>query len=480
MAANNNNNNNNNNNTEETTNIALGKKLNIDPIDEKTLQSIISGIGKEKRKPGSGLLGNKGSKKPGPSYDVCALPLEEKEIICDGLDEQLKKNILKDSVVSVGDKVFLADRLTGVPCPHYWFSIPSSTTLVDIGNAINRGNKGKQQRLHGIAGRVDGFHGSFATLENLFTYVHCVLGVSVSSPIFKDLLKLFHIEEPQMKQFASQKLRDNYNAVIKSKVFGGSYNLIVPAQAARQTKSLKSPGCFFYCSDNENPFGFTTVKHTLLSKRFNVPPELSFPDYADWEATLVNSKNNRTRTLENHNKWKDFAEKYGEEATVALFKKLAEKKDKKKKRRRTSSEVSLEDGDGIVAYGEGFNFKTNLKKPKLDDAETSSDEDDDDSSSSSIIVEEEGSVVGVSVNKSKEELQEETDKLIKEFLDSMRTELNNEFQRNPKHSDWGDDGAYLEVAEEIDWRGVDCVDDSSRHYKKNVKRIHSMLKKKKK
>lgn len=467
-----------NNNNAEETNIALGKKLNIDPIDEKTLQSIIAGIGKEKRKPGSGLLGNKGSKKAGPVFEVCSLPLEEKEIVCDGFDDQIKKNLLKDSVVTVGDKVFVADRLTGVPCPHYWFSIPSSTTLVDIGNAINRGNKGKQQRLHGIAGRVDGFHGSFATLENLFTYVHCALSVSVSSPIFTDLIKLFHIEEPQLKQFTSQKLRDNYISVMKSKVFGGTYNLIVPAQAARQTKSLKSPGCFFYCSDNENPFGYTTVKHTLLSKRYNVPVDLSFPEYSDWESTLANSKNNRSRTLENHNKWKEFAEKYGEEATVALFKKLAEKKDKKKKRRRDSSEVSLDDGDGIVAYGEGFNFKTNLKKPRLDGEETSSDDEDDDSSSSSssIMVEEEGSVIGVS--KKKEE-EEENDRLIKELLDSMRTELNNEFQRNPRHSDWGDDGTFLDIAEEIDWRGVECVDDSSRHYKKNVKKIHSLLKKKK-
>ena len=76
-----------------------------------------------------------------------------------------------------------------------------------------------------------------------------------------------------------------------------------------------------------------------------------------------------------------------------------------------------------------------------------------------------------------EEEENVNDELIQEFLDSMRTELNHEFQRNPKHSEWGDDGAYFDIVEEIDWRGVDCVDDSSRHYKKNIKKIHSMLKK---
>ena len=383
----------------EESNIALGKKLNIDPIDEKTLKSIIATLGKEKRKPGSGLLGAKGAKKAGPVFELCALPQEEKEIICDSFDEQLKKNTLKDSVVSIADRVFVADRLTGVACPHYWFGIPSAGTLVDLGNAINRGNKGKQQRLHGIAGKIDCFHGAFATLENLFTYLHCVLSVSVSSPIFRDLLKLYHIEEPQLKSFSSSKLRENYATVLKSKVFGGSSNLIIPAQAARQTKSLKSPGCFFYCSDNENPFGFSTVKHTILSKRYNIPVELSFPEYADWETTLTNSKNNRTKTLENHNKWKEFAETYGEEATQALFHKLAEKKKAERARKRAGNieeddEVSLGDGEGIVAYGEGFNFKcASKKKQRLVTAndETSSDEDEETTvSSPHITVEEEG------------------------------------------------------------------------------------------
>lgn len=470
----------NNNNNAEESNIALGKKLKIEPIDEKTLKSILSGIGKEKRKPGSGLLGNKGSKRAGPVFELCNLPLEEKEITCDSFDEQIRKCLLKDSVVSVGDKVFVADRLTGVPCPHYYFSIPSSATLNDIGNAINRGNKGKQQRLHGIAGRLDGFHGSFATLENLFTYLHCVLSISASSPIFRDLLKLFHIDDSQMKSFSSEKLHKNYLAVCASKVFGGNSNLIVPAQAARQTKSLKSPGCFFYSSDNENPFGFSTVKHTILCKRYNVPTGLSFPDYADWEATLANSKNSRSRTLENHNQWKEFAETYGEEATKSLFAKLAEKKklEGRQKRRRAAMDedsVELEDGDGIIAYGEGFNFKAlGIKKPRLQDAETD-DDDDDSSSNGDITVLEEG----VSTIHDDQE-EQESDRLIQEFLDSMRTELNNETQRNPRYSDWGDDGQFLDIAEEIDWRGVDFVDDSSRHYKKNVRKIHSLLKNKKK
>lgn len=468
-----------NNNSEES-NFALGKTIKIDPIDEKTLKAIIAGIGKEKRKPGSGLLGNKGSKKAGPVFELCALPLEEKEIVCDGFDEQLKKNVLKDSVVSVGANVFVADRLTGVPCPHYWFGIPASSTLVDLGNAINRGNKGKQQRLHGIAGRIDGFHGVFATLESLFTYLHCVLLVSVSSPIFRDLLKLFHIEEAQMKSFSSSKLHENYMNVLKSKVFGGSSNLIVPAQAARQTKSLKSPGCFFYCSDNENPFGYSTVKHTILCKRYCVPSELSFPEYADWETTLANSKNNRSKTLENHNKWKEFAETYGEEATQALFRKIAEKKKAAAKRKRavvttTVEEVaSLDDGDGIIEYGEGFNFRANRKKPRIE--EYGSDEDDENPSSSSIVIEEEGTV---EVSNHTNNNQEESDRLIQEFLDSLKVELSNETQRNPKHSDWGDDGTYKEIAEEIDWEGIDCVDDSSRHYKKNVRKIHSLLRKEK-
>ena len=337
--------------------------------------------------------GGKGSpKRPGPVYELCSLPDEEKEIICDSFDDQLKKNTLKESVVSVGEKVFVADRLTGVPCPHYWFAIPSASTLVDIGSAINRGNKGKQQRLHSIAGRVDSFHGAFATLDNLFTYLHCVLAVSVSSPIFRDLLKLFHIEgEQQSKSFTSKKLRENYAAVLKSKVFGGSSHLIVPAQAARQGKSLKSPGCFFYCSDNENPFGYATVKHTILSKHYNIPSDISFPEYADWESTLAASKNNRSRSLENHNKWKEFAETYGEEATVDLFKKLAERKKAEKTRRRDDSIVALDEGDGIVAYGDGSSFRA-TKKPRLQDMDTDDEDDSTASSSSSsqIFIEEEG------------------------------------------------------------------------------------------
>lgn len=463
-------------------NVALGKKVNIDPIDEKTLRTIISTIGKEKKKPGSGLVGGAGKgtpKKPGPVYELCSLPDEEKEIICDNFDEQLKRNILPDSIVSVGENAFVADRLTGVPCPHYWFAIPSATTLVDIGAAINRGNKGKQQRLHNISGKVDSFHGAFATVDNLFTYLHCVLAVSVSSPIFRDLLKVFHIEgEQQAKSFTSKKLRENYAAVLKSKVFGGSSHLIVPAQAARQGKSLKSPGCFFYCSDNENPFGHATIKHTILSKRHNLPAEINFPTYADWESTLAASKSNRSRSLENHNKWKEFAEKYGEEATVDLFKKLTDRKKAEKARKRDDeTTVGLDEGDGIVAYGDGSSFRA--KKPRLlQDMDTDDEDGSASSSSPQIFIEEEGVVSVFEARKTLEE--EESDRLIQEFLDSMKVELNNDLKRNPKHSDWGDDGAFLEIVDEIDWRGVDTVDDSSRNYKKDVRKIHSLLKKKRK
>lgn len=470
----------------EESNVALGKKINIEPIDEKTLKSIISAIGKERKKPGSGLVGGAGKgspKKPGPVFELCSLQEEEKEIVCDDFDAQIRDNILKESIVSVGEKVYVADRLTGVPCPHYWFSIPSASTLVDIGNAINRGNKGKQQRLHGISGKFDSFHGAFATLDNLFTYLHCVLALSVASPIFRDLLKLFHIEgEQQAKSFTSKKLRENYNNVLKSKVFGGSSHLIVPAQAARQGKSLKSPGCFFYCSDNENPFGYATVKHAILSKHYSIPSELSFPTHSDWEATLAASKNNRSKSVENHNKWKEFAETYGEEATVELFKKLAERK-KAERTRKRSDDVALEDGDGIVAYGDGSNFRASKKKPRLvveRDCETSSDEEEGSAPTLSFIeVEEEGSV-SVSRHLLKQQQEEEGDKLIQEFLDSMRVELSNDIKRNPKHSDWGDDGEFLEIADEIDWRGVEVVDDSSRNYKKDVRKIHSILKNKKK
>jgi hypothetical protein len=462
-------------------NVALGKKVNIDPIDEKTLKAIISTIGKEKKKPGSGLVGGAGKgtpKKPGPVYELCSLPAEEKEIVCDSFDEQLKRNILPDSIVSVGENAFVADRLTGVPCPHYWFAIPSASTLVDIGAAINRGNKGKQQRLHNISGKVDSFHGAFATVDNLFTYLHCILSISVSSPIFRDLLKVFHIEgEQQSKSFTSKKLRENYAAVLKSKVFGGSSHLIVPAQAARQGKSLKSPGCFFYCSDNENPFGYATVKHTILSKRHNLPAELNFPTYADWESTLAASKNNRSRSLENHNKWKEFAETYGEEATVDLFKKLAERKKAEKARKRDDNTIGLDEGDGIVAYGDGSSFRA-TKKPRLQDMDTDDEDDSVSSSSPQIFIEEEGVVSVFQAQKKAQEEEQESDRLIQEFLDSMKVELNNDLKRNSRHSDWGDDGAFLEIADEIDWRGVDTVDDSSRNYKKDVRKIHSLLKKK--
>jgi hypothetical protein len=66
----------------------------LNPIDEKTLISIISGIGKEKKKTWKWILGGAGKgtpKKPGPVYELCSLPDEEKEIVCDNFDEQLKK-----------------------------------------------------------------------------------------------------------------------------------------------------------------------------------------------------------------------------------------------------------------------------------------------------------------------------------------------------------------------------------------------------
>lgn len=468
----------NNDNSSGESNIALGKKIKIDPIDEKTLASIISAIGKERKKPGSALHGSSkgGSKKPGPIFELCSLPDEEKEIVCDDFDESLKKHVLKDSIVSISQKVFIADRLTGVACPHYWFSIPSSQTLCEIGQAINRGNKGKNQRLHVIAGKIDTFFGAFATLENLFTYLHCVLHVSVSSPVFRDLTKMFHVDSLQTKTFTSKKLEEHYAAVLRSKVFGGASNLIIPAQTSRQTKSLKSPGTFFYSSDNENPFGVFTVKHAILSKRYNIPEEASFPQYSDWENTLANSKNNRSKAVENYVKWTEFAETYGAEATKALFEKLKQKKASNKKRRLSSGgddEIGLDGDQGVVAYVEGCNFRVS-KKPKIEDDDDDDDDDTSSSSSSVISVEEEGSVV--SILKSKEE--EESNKLIDEFLGSLRIELMNETKRNPKYSDWGDDGEFLEIAEEIDWRGVHSVDDSSRHYKKDVRKIHSLLKKK--
>lgn len=59
----------------------------------------------------------------------------------------------------------------------------------------------------------------------------------------------------------------------------------------------------------------------------------------------------------------------------------------------------------------------------------------------------------------------------------MNIELNNDLKRNSKYSEWGDEGNYREIEDEIDWKGVDVVDDSSRHYKRTVRKIHSLLKK---
>lgn len=419
-----------NKNSSSEESIALGNQIAVDPIDEKTLASIIAAIGKDKKKPGSALHGSTkgGPKKPGPVFEVCSLSDEEREILCDDYDNALKKHTLRDSIVSVGEKVFIADRLTGVPCPHYWFSLPSSQTLCEVGQAINRGNKGKNQRLHVIAGKIDTFYGAFATLENLFTFLHCILHVSVSSPIFRDLLKMFHVDGLQSKTFTSKKLEEHYAVVQRSKVFGGPSNLIVPAQAARQTKSLKSPGTFFYSSDNENPFGVYSVKHAILSKRYCIPESSSFPQYANWEETLSNSKISRSKAVENYAKWSEFAATYGAEATKALFEKLKQKKAAAGKRKRLSSgdEIGLDAGQCVVAYGEDSNFKVVSKKLKFED-----EEETDDSSSSMISIEEEGSVLEVSRHSTN---QEESDRLIQEFLDSLKVELSNETQRNPKHS----------------------------------------------
>lgn len=460
-------------------NIALGKKLKIDPIDGKTLGGIIAGIGKEKRKPGGGLTGGvKGSsKKPGPVFEFCGLPEEEREILGDQLDKQLKENVLPNSVVSVGEKAFVTDRLTGVPCPYYWVTIPSAQTLSDIGSAINRGAKGKQQRLHAISGKVDSFHGAFATLENLFAFVHCVLAVSVNSPIFRDLMKLYHVEE-QEKSFNSSRLHKVYASVQHSKVFGGNTHLIVPAQPSRQGKFLKSPGCFFYGSDNESPYGFVTVKHTILCKRYNLPSNISFPSFSDWENAVRETKNSRTRTIENNQKWKEFAETYGEEATRNLFSKLQERRKKEKEQKRKRGEeddmVDLDSSDGIVAYGEGFNFTCSTKKPKLvHDVTTESD--DDEICGTGIEIEESVSNTPTPTTNTLESVEE--DMLIHEFLESMNVELNNENLRRTKYSEWGDDGKYMDIENEIGWVGVDVVDDSSRHYKRTVRKIHSLLKK---
>jgi len=464
-------------NASTESNIALGKKLTIDPIDDKTLKAIIAGIGKEKRKPGGGLIGGvKGApKKPGPVFEFCSLPEEEREILGDQLDKQIKESILENSVVSVGEKAFVADRLTGVPCPYYWVTIPSAQTLYDIGSAINRGAKGKQQRLHAISGKVDSFHGAFATLENMFAFVHCVLAISVTSPIFRDLLKLYRVED-QEKSFNSKRLHKVYASVQHSKVFGGNTHLIVPAQPSRQGKFLKSPGCFFYGSDNESPYGYVTVKHTILSKRYSLPTSLSFPSFSDWENAVRDTKNNRTRTIKNNLKWKEFADTYGEEATRNLFAKLQDRKKKEKEQKRKREDDDEEDvvemdiSDGIVAYGDGYNFS--CKKPKLvPEIET----DDDDSSSITISTSE--SVRTTTPPPSPSLNEEEQDELIKEFLESMNIELNNDLKRNSKYSEWGDEGNYREIEDEIDWKGVDVVDDSSRHYKRTVRKIHSLLKK---
>jgi len=438
---------------------AVGKKVDLAIIDKKTLEAVISSAGKERISPlkNAKRTGAGGPKTDLPKFELCELSIEERTIQETVFDNNISRHLLQNSIVSIGACAFLADALTGCACPHYFFTIPSARVLVDLGVANNGPSKGRAKRIHSIAGRFSRYHGRFATLDNLFTYLHCVMGVSTGSVIFKDILKMYNCTE---EAYTSKKLHDLMATVNKSKVFGGSSNLTIPAQASRLPKALKRPGCFYYGGDDESPpFGHSHVKHSYLRSIYQIPSQLKLPCYEDWISAVERVKSKREGTIKNHEKWKQYALKHGKEATMQLYEELKLRKKRKRALDASGDDgiVELEDGDVV------------LKKPRLvDEPETESDSDDEDYEDT----------MSISTEKVRDEMCGTTDKedqLIEQFLKTLGRELRNPLERDPEDTDWGEEGTYSDVIDSIDWEGVDRVDDSSRYYKKKVKRIYHLL-----
>lgn len=464
----NNQNNQNNEEKTQTSPIAVGKKLNLSLVDKKVMEGILSNAGKEPRQsPFSGSSSPSSHKRADPvKLELVDLPLEEKNIQETLLESALNKYLLDKSLVTVGDRAFVADRLTGVPCPHYFLTIPSVAAIEAIGATINGSPKGRAKKLHSIAGKFSQYHGAFASTENLFTFLHCVMGISVSSVIFRDILKIYHCEEAS---FTSKRLNDHYTSILKSKVFGGNNSPSIPAQGARLSKSLKCPGCFFYAGDDESPFGHSPIKHSHLRTLYRVPSQVTFPFYEDWSIAVAKVKAKRESTTQNTQKWKEFVEKYGKEAALQLFEEL---KQRKKQKRDAGGIVELESGEVV------------LKKPRLVVDEDEDDEenmdisvlfDGGDSPSSSSVVRDTIQIIEDSSVDEKLLLDE---KLIHSFVDSLSKELHDPFGPDPSSADWGDECRYSDVIDFIEWEGVDFIDDSSQHYKNKIKKIHRILQKK--
>lgn len=465
-----------------TSNIAIGKKLNLSVIDKKTLENVLTSVGKVRESP----LKNVKRGGPGsgtkhadlPKLELVDLPLNERVNTGNILDSAIQKHIIEKSIVSVGNHVFIADRLTGVPCPYYFFTIPSSRILEDVGTAVNGPSKGRAKKLHVIAGKFSQYHGAFATLDNLFTYLHCVMNIPVNSVVFRDILKMYHCEENSSFS-SSQKLNEHFQNVTKSKVFGGSSTLTVPAQASRLSKSLKCTGCFFYAGDDESPFEHTPVKHSTLKALNQIPVNLRFPCYENWSEAVEKVKSKRETTISNHKKWKEYAEKHGKKATMELFKELKEKKKRQREGESPSSPsgiVELEDGEVV------------LKKQRIEDEddvdisiESSSDnestplrEDPPASQPADEEVRKLKELLLCSPSSNNEEEQEQL-KLIEQFLKTLDRELKNPLERDPWDTDWGDDGIYSDIIESVDWEGVERIDDSTKHYKRKVKKIYEKV-----
>lgn len=452
-----------------TQHVAVGKKLNLKAIDKKIMDTIIESIGKEPRdSPFKGVKRVPGSKNAEPpKLSFIDLPIEERAIQAKTFDEAIKNYNLLVSVVSVGDKCFITDRLTGIPCTHYYFTVPSSSMLLKLCEAVNGPAKGRAKKIHQLAGKFSEFHGAFATLENLFTCMHCVWGISTESVIFKDILKLYHCDDTSLAN--SKKLNEHYNMILKSKVFGGTSNPTIPSQASRLSKSLKCPGCFFYAADDESPFDHVSIKHSCIPRYLgcSIPAGLKFPVYDDWSAAVVKVKSKRDATVANHQKWKLFIEKYGKKAAVELLTEL--KKRKRSKRDGGEDEddegiVELENGEVIVKKPMLVDEDSNIDRKLIDYLFDDSPKSDNSggggggveemvysssSSSSSSDTTTNTEMVSYEMLLQQQKELEEERLIVQSYIEYLSRELHDPFGPDRQHSDWDDEERWHEIIDTL-------------------------------
>lgn len=268
---------------------------------------------------------------------------------------ELEANLGEDPVARdpmiVGDRAFFCDNLSGAVLLWYWFSIPKLSSFEHSVESFSSIEKKNTPPSH------EGYVGRFATLENLFAYLLCVMNLDTSHPLFKDVVTWYYGNtEPGWK---AESLRNHFETVTKTRPYGGYSNPVVPIQLGRAEKTLKHAGCMFYATNGERSKKYHLVQTGGLLDRDSTVSFPTFNDFCEANKRYCLAREEKANAI---SVWKDYIREHGEEAAQRLLLKI-----KDNSKRNPSMETDDEDTVNLTVTAPKKRSRVSIKKPKLVD-----------------------------------------------------------------------------------------------------------------